>query len=265
MAKRTKKKSAHRRRPQAKKPPPIKPASGPVHPWRLCPAGQHWRRATTVHPHVRGGHPITGGPRSGTCANNPSGKDQLYDLEIHEIAERHFEQFKPSPLGSIQEFKNSKHSQSAYDHLIQGWTQYWNDVLKPNEPLDPKLVKALIATESGFNPSSWNGKRGSKRARGLMQVTDGSIQRMNDDSPEFVDHYINLKEDDMLDPNLTICSGVRWLHRKKRLASGKLGREATWIETVAEYKSYLKPFMKNPKHTQMRRLISFYEELKNAP
>ncbi|MBI2607044.1 MAG: transglycosylase SLT domain-containing protein [Deltaproteobacteria bacterium] len=262
---RTKKKKVHRARPWVKKTPATKPISGPVHPWRVCPVGQHYRRATTVRPHVRGGHPIKGGPRSGTCVDNPSGKDQLYDLEMHEIAERHFEQFRSFPLGSIQEFKNSTYPQNAYDHLIQGWTQYWNDVLKPNVPLDPKLVKALIATESGFNPSSWNGKRGPKRARGLTQVTDGSVQRMKHKSPEFTDHYLHLNEDDMLDPNLTICAGVRWLHRKKRLASGKLGREATWIEAIAEYKSYLKPFMKNPNHTQMRRFITFYEELKNAP
>jgi hypothetical protein len=37
-----------------------------------------------------------------------------------------------------------------YDMLILGWVQYWNDIFKPEKPLDPKLIKALMASESSF-------------------------------------------------------------------------------------------------------------------
>lgn len=136
-----------------------------VHRWRLCPPGEHYREATQVSPHLRKGKPVRGFPRRGTCAKNPSGKDQLYPEEIREISERNFSEFMRSPLPTIDEFGETG---TLYDHLIQGWTQYWNDVLGPAEPLDPKLIKALIASESGFNPEAWNKQTGPARARGLM-------------------------------------------------------------------------------------------------
>jgi hypothetical protein len=37
---------------------------------------------------------------------------------------------------------------------------------------------------------------------------------------------------------------VRWLFHKKRLASGKLGRVATWDEAIAEYKAYTNSMIK---------------------
>jgi soluble lytic murein transglycosylase-like protein len=39
-----------------------------------------------------------------------------------------------------------------FDQQIRGWVRYWNDIFQPSDPLDPNLIKALIATESGFNP-----------------------------------------------------------------------------------------------------------------
>jgi hypothetical protein len=37
---------------------------------------------------------------------------------------------------------------------LQYIEKYWNEVLKPETPLDPNLVKALIATESAFEKNS---------------------------------------------------------------------------------------------------------------
>ena len=60
----------------------------------------------------------------------------------------------------------SKFSREAmFDAFIAGWTKYWNEVLRPGEPLDVNFVKALIATESSFNPKAWNGKKGKKCVR----------------------------------------------------------------------------------------------------
>jgi soluble lytic murein transglycosylase-like protein len=55
--------------------------------------------------------------------------------------------------------------------LIAEWTQYWNQLLNPKIPLDPYLVKALIASESDFNPEAIPPGGGPNSARGLMQVT----------------------------------------------------------------------------------------------
>jgi hypothetical protein len=60
-----------------------------------------------------------------------------------------------------------------YDLLIAGWTKYWNEVLKTQDPLTPDFVKALIATESSFNlvkdQSSNDGP-----AMGLIQITEST-------------------------------------------------------------------------------------------
>ncbi len=64
--------------------------------------------------------------------------------------------------------------------------------------------------------------------------------------------------------NQNICAGIRWLFRKMETASAKLRRQASWIETVAEYKSYLKDFIKNPNHKKMQEFIEKYEILKNC-
>lgn len=39
-----------------------------------------------------------------------------------------------------------------FDLHIRGWVRYWNEIFHPQEPLDPNLVKALIASESSFRP-----------------------------------------------------------------------------------------------------------------
>ena len=183
-----------------------------VHPWRLCPLGKYYRGKHQQRSYVRkNGVSVRSSVHPNECVTNKTGKDQLYIEEIHEIANRHFGTLKNLPnSGILTQYQN----ESNFDSIIAGWTQYWNEVLKPSIQLDPNLVKALIATESGFNPESTNNKKGLKRARGLMQVTDESLKLLSFRSKELKDHFVNLKEDDMLDPNLAICAGVRWIFRK---------------------------------------------------
>jgi hypothetical protein len=224
------------------------------HPWRMCPSGQHW-----VITHPRRIH--NGMTRvSGYCRSNPSGKDQLYREEFEEIASKHFDKVKLRPKPDNLDFK---YRGNKYDVLIAGWTKYWNDVLKPQDNLDPNLVKALIATESSFKTDAiiMAGKRAGY-ARGLMQVTDWTIEILKDEKGELSDHLINLDQKDMIVANLNIAAGIRWLHRKQGTASAKLKRRASWIEAAADYKSYLGEWQKNPKHKQMNRLITFYDRLK---
>lgn len=219
------------------KEPKRKKAASPrtKHAWRICPVGQHYRSGSFVDDYTTGsGKFVKAHPRSWTCADNPSGKDQLYPEEISKIAEDYFEPFKKAPLKTISAFEEAG---NAYDHLIQGWVSYWNEVLAPLDPLDPDVMKALIASESSFNPSAWNKAKGPKRARGLTQVLDGTLPLLKEGASELRDHFLNLSEDDMLDPNLSICAGVRWLLRKKELEEAKLKRPISWREAIIKYKA----------------------------
>jgi hypothetical protein len=63
-------------------------------------------------------------------------------------------------------------------------------------------------------------------------------------------------------PNINICAGTRWLFHKKKLASVKLKREATWIETAAEYKSYLRKIREGKLPRNFKDFLNYYERLK---
>jgi hypothetical protein len=230
-----------------------------VHPWRICPYGEHWVRTHPLHVPPSKIHPegsIT--TRNEHCAKNPSGKDQLYPEEIHEIANQNFSNLKnkPCPLGL-----GFGEDGSQYDKLIAGWVQYWNDVLKPDEPLDPNLVKALIASESGFNPNELAKKSDSNSARGLMQITNGSRKILNGYHGDLKDHLITATKTELNDPNINICAGVRWLFEKRRLLSNHLKKPASWTETVWEYKGAKLAKTKEDAEKMKRIFNDFYKEL----
>ncbi len=232
----------------------------PAHRWRLCPAGEHYREGSHVSSYEKkDGTVVTDHPRRSTCVKNRSGKDQLYSEEIREIPNRHFNKFKEQPLAKISEFGGKG---QLFDSFIRGWTQYWNEVLLPDVPLEPEVVKALIASESSFNTKANNHQKGPKRARGLMEALDGTLSYLKEDSKELRDHFVNLTEDDMLDPNLSVCAGIRWLFRKREIATVLLKRKATWEEAVANYKRYHKEHQKNPNHRGMKFYRLYYQELK---
>jgi soluble lytic murein transglycosylase-like protein len=108
--------------------------------------------------------------------------------------------------------------------------QHWNDIFNFKEPLDPNLVKALIATESSFRVDP----PGTK-ARGLMQLMPETFGYLNN-TKELKEHFIEIKKkENYLDPSANICAGVRWLFRKKVTAGALLKRDADWIEAVADY------------------------------
>jgi hypothetical protein len=117
-----------------------------VHPWRPCPLGEHW---VITHPyHVRPSQTHPEGSianQSGHCRTNRSKKDHLYKDDIIEMAHQHFNELSGPPSGNDLGFHDKG---NKYDAMIRGWTQYWNDILQPQDPLDPDLVKALIASES---------------------------------------------------------------------------------------------------------------------
>lgn len=171
--------------------------------------------------------------RHAHCANNPSGKDQLYPDEIQEMVLKNFSKVKEKPCPFDVEFKQKG---SYYNDLIAGWTQYWNDVLKLNPPLEPNVVKALIATESGYNHKILANKKDQNSARGLMQLTNDTRKILGHEKGELKDHYLTLTRDELNDPSNNICAGIRWLFRKREIASSLLGRTATWAEAIFEFK-----------------------------
>ena len=239
------------------------------HPWRLCPIGEHW---VTDHPlwvpptDKRPGYYTT---RDGHCAKNPMSskfkeiKDYLTAEEMQMIADKYFINLSGPPTsGKLPEYFVGADS---FDHFIRGWTKYWNDIFKPDEPLDPDHVKALIATESDFRlkPPAPNAGIAGK-AHGLIQLTDQAIKALGDPNGELLNHLVKISVEDTSDPNLIIGAAVRWLFRKRDLASYRLKRQATWREAIAEYKSYLPDMVSGTKQNpqQMQKLDDIYKRLK---
>jgi hypothetical protein len=260
------------------KPPsrPVPPAEKPkaeepkVHPWRLCPVGEHWVRVHEMRVAVSDAHPDGKTIRRTGCRNNPvRGKkksviqDYLHPDEIQLIAEERFSDLTGPPAsGKLSEFGNS----DKYDDLIRGWAKYWNEVLQPADPLDPDLVKALIASESGFriDPEPRSAGAGGE-ALGLMQLTEQTVKALGNPEGELKGkHLVKISKAEARDANIAICAGIRWLFYKRQRASVRLKREATWMEGVAEYKSYLKDIQsgKNPNPDGMRNIEDKYGKQK---
>lgn len=206
---------------------------GKIHPWRPCPLGQHW---VITHPyHVRPSQKHPEGQiasQTGHCRSSPSKKDHLYKDDIIEISHRYFSSLVGPPAPNDLGFDNIG---NEYDHYIRGWTQYWNEVLNPEDKLDPDLVKALIASESSFNPHAWNHLKGGDGAYGLMQVLNKSVALLKH-SKELSNHFVNLSQEDMKDPNLSICAGIRWLFRKKQILESRAKNSVGWRDVIADYK-----------------------------
>ncbi len=225
-----------------------------IHPWRLCPSGQHAVRTHPLNVPPSKRSPVGSvTTRHFHCAHNPSGKDKMEPVEMEEIAEQYFLKVKNKPCATSLKFKNG----TKYDNLIAGWTRYWNDVLKPKDLLKPNLIKALIASESGFDALLLADKKNQNSARGLMQITNKSRKILANEAGELREHFVSASRKELNDPNANICAGVRWLFRKRDMATGKLGRQATWEEAVAEYKGIRNDLVKGRKRA--KELIDRFE------
>lgn len=164
------------------------------------------------------------------CERNPSHKEELSYDEIQYITNTYFDSLEGPPTAHVLEFKDA----DTYDHLIRGWTRYWNDIFNLPDTLDANYIKALIATESGFRKDPPE----NLTAHGLMQLIRQTFTALQDTKGELHDYLIRAPWEKILDPTTNICMGIRWLFQKKKLASHKLKRDVTWEEAVIEYKSY---------------------------
>lgn len=233
------------------------------HQWRLCSPGHHW-----VREHLR---KTQSGFTSveGHCRINLGRKDELSADEIVQITKNVAIDKSWMPASDNLGFLLPKNFDgNQYDRSIAIWTKYWNDIFAPDILLDADFVKALMASESGFNPVPI-GKNKKNPAYGLMQVTKQTLRILGDPKGELKNHLIHVDENTIAYPDVNIAAAIRWLHFKREKASKRLGRPATWQEALLEYKGYLKK--KTPRapgkpqeHKGMKVFRGFYERLQDA-
>ncbi|MDD4973849.1 MAG: transglycosylase SLT domain-containing protein [Bacteriovorax sp.] len=220
--------------------------------WRVCPVGEYW-----VRRHLRQKKTLE--DVDGHCRKNSSGKDIIHGEEIDLIANS--EKFKTVTVKTSNKILEKKASSVLYDDLISGWTAYWNDQFKIEPFLPPNYVKALIASESMFDPEAENpNKPPIGMARGLMQITVDSQKRLSGERKELKNHFVVISDEEIKDPNKNISAGIRWLFRKREIAKSRLKREPTWEEVLMEYKGRLKSNTKDSQDIR-NRIHKFLKEL----
>ncbi len=209
-----------------------------IHSWRLCPAGKHFVKEHIVHTKPSKEHPEgTTKKIHDHCAINPSKKDILTFDEIQIITKKYFPHLSgPPKTGVLKGYAGA----DKFDAEIRGWVRYWNDIFSFPSPLEPDLVKALIASESSFHPEyDIPSGQGDGRARGLMQVTDYTMHILSNLHGELHDHLLHFDHPKLLDPSTNICAGVRWLFRCFVIARSQLGDDTTWVDAAIQYKGKL--------------------------
>lgn len=212
-----------------------------LHPWRACPYGEHW---VVRHPRLPVGRQLQ--DVDGHCRKNQLGKDRL-DLQEIELISL-LPDFQASiPRPSVYNGPENIPFANNYDYLIAGWCKYWNEVLLPDVPLSPNLIKALIESESRFKPLSTAPNRNVGLANGLIQLTEQTFKILRDRKGELKDHYIDLAKSEWFHPSANICAGIRWLFWKRHILSKRIKESPSWADTVAEYKGIYKDLKKGEK------------------
>lgn len=148
---------------------------------------------------------------------------------------------------------------SKYDEIIAVWTDYFNKKFEAALPLDPDVVKALIASESSFDP---NPKANRKIALGIAQITKPTLKIIQDPHGEAKDFiFKDIRQKDLKDPKISIPMAIRWLHRKRQTAASKLGKAPNHEELILEYKGLLKS-KSDYKKAGLKKYREEYAELK---
>jgi hypothetical protein len=184
----------------------------------------------------------------GHCRKNQSGKDKLKGDEISFISKLPIFQ-NTLPLPCAYKGKPDIRNANEFDVLIAGWCKYWNDIFKPQSPIEPNFVKALIESETHFKPKTKTPNK-SKRigsARGLIQITEETWRILKNTKGEIKDFYVDVSKDELFEPEINICAGIRWLFRKKEMLEKRIKREPTWLEVMLEYKGLYAQYKKKGK------------------
>lgn len=224
-----------------------------VHPWRRCEMSMHFVREHNIQVKPSEDHPDGTVLVRAHCARNHSGKDELSHDEIQYITETYFPSLSGAPTSNALPFENS----DKYDNEIRGWTRYWNDIFNDKPSLDPNMVKALIATESGFRLDPPE----NRKAHGLMQILGSTHRYLQDPRGELANHLVCVSATELLEPSSNICAGVRWLFTKQGLTAYKLNRSPSWVEVIADYKGLLKEWLQGTDPKPIRDLQGYYNDL----
>jgi hypothetical protein len=156
--------------------------------------------------------------------------------------------------GKLKEYKDA----DKYDDVIAVWTDYFNKKFSADPPLDPDVVKALIASESGFRVDP----RENKKAFGITQIIPDTLKIVQDPKGEAKEFIFNkIRQKDLKDPNIAIPMGVRWLFRKRATAMSQLKRAPDHEELILEYKGLLKS-NSDYKKAGLKKYRRAYAELK---
>ena len=137
------------------------------------------------------------------------------------------------PHSGLSEFKNA----DKYDQIIAEAVDYFNALFQIEPPFDPDMIKALIASESGFRLEP----KENNVALGIAQITKQTLKILQDPKGELKGNvYKGIRQKDLLVPEVAIPLMVRWLVRKRDIAKVKLKREPSVEEIILEYKGLLK-------------------------
>lgn len=127
---------------------------------------------------------------------------------------------------------------NKYDEIIGIWVDYFNlkFITPPLAPLDPNIIKALIASESDFRVNPKNPK-----AVGIAQITPDTLKTLQNPNGETKDFlFSSVRQKDLKDPEIAIPLAIRWIFRKHQTAANKLKRPPNAEELILEYKGLLK-------------------------
>lgn len=158
------------------------------------------------------------------------------------------------PIKGKLKFSN----ESEFDDYIAVWSDYFSKKFDLKQPLDPNMIKALIASESSFNPKAKN-----KNAIGLTQVTKDTlkiIQDLNGEVKDFV--FKDIRQKDLLNCNVSVAVATRWLAYKQIYGNKILKRTATSDEVIQLYKGILNDKSEKAKE-QMANYRDKYAKNKN--
>lgn len=214
------------------------------------------KKITTVHEHPR---------RVRSSSKNPDGVT-IVDQHTRRVLGAYFDRdnigktYQEYSRKEIQYPGSGKLPQEnadAFDEQIAVWTDFFNKTLKVDPPMDPDMIKALIASESDFKVAAR-----TKVAIGIMQITKDTLKILQDpkaEAREFI--FGKIRQKDLESPEISIPMGIRWLAWKQARAQSKLGRPPTNEEIILEYKGLLKSKTKWAKNA-LEKYRKSYEMLK---
>lgn len=196
------------------------------------------KKITTVHEHPM--HvPVSKKNPTGITTRHQHPR-RIYESTDASELKKIFAAYKKSKIpypatGRLPEYKDS----DKYDDLIAVWCDYFNKKFPPappQTPLDPNIIKALIASESDFKNAPKNTK-----AFGITQITPSTLKILLDPDGEAKNYvFKDIRQKDLKDPEIAIPMATRWLFRKQTTATTSLKRAPTAEELILEYKGLLK-------------------------